>query len=201
MSKQEEIETRGAEAMEAAETADAQPLEYALRESLPEVRSATERRTLAGLAREIGKLPADRARVALELGAQLAALSLRVGLEFLRASVVAARSLEAEELRGWGELGRRLAMADVETGANFFDAGVADLLEVPPGARPLLFKVCERQMTLSTSIATETFKRAPELARAVGDSQSLTAVYEVAFEIARRSAKHSADFLAATPAA
>ncbi|HZG51478.1 MAG TPA: hypothetical protein VEZ40_05015, partial [Pyrinomonadaceae bacterium] len=173
----------------------------ALREQLGEVRSASERRTMAGLVRALGQLPAESARAALEVSAGLASLSLRVGLEFLRAAVGAAQVLEAAELREWGEMGRRLAMADAETGANFFKAGVAELLEVPAGARPLLFQVCARQLPLSTSIATETFKRAPELARAAGDDESLTASFAVALEIARRSARHSADFLAAAPAA
>ena len=183
------------------ETADVQPLAEALGEHLGEVRSASERRTIARLVREIGQLPADRARAALEVSAGLAGLSLRVGLEFLRAAVGAAQVLEAGELREWGEMGRRLAMADAETGASFFKAGVAELLEVPAAARPLLFQVCARQLPLSTSIATETFKRAPELARAIGDEESLRAAFDVALEIARRSARHSADFLNASFAA
>ncbi|MCA1566748.1 MAG: VWA domain-containing protein [Acidobacteria bacterium] len=202
MSEQEDRETRGAEASE-SEADESQPLAEALRQQLSEVRSASERRTIAGLVREIGKLPADRARAALEVSAGLASLSLRVGLEFLRAAVGAAQVLEAAELREWGEMGRRLAMADVETGANFFKAGVAELLEVPANARPLLFQVCARQLPLSTSVATETFRRAPELARLAKDPELLAATFEVALEIARRSARHShsADFLAASPAA
>jgi nitric oxide reductase NorD protein len=200
MSEPEDRETRGAETG-GAEATDSETLAEALREHLGEVRSASERRTIAGLVRAVGKLPADRARVALEVSAQLASLSLRAGLEFLRAAVEAAQVLEAAELREWGEMGRRLAMADVETGANFFKAGVGELLEVPVAARPLLFQVCARQLPLSTSIATETFKRAPELARAAVDGELLAATYEVALEIARRSARHSADFLAVSPAA
>jgi nitric oxide reductase NorD protein len=202
MGKQEDSDRDdSAKATEPEATADVEPLEDVLGEHLGGVRSASERRTIAGLVREIGKLPAERARAALEVSAGLASLSLRVGLEFLRAAVGAALVLEAAELREWGEMGRRLAMADVETGANFFQAGVAELLEVPAGARPLLFQVCARQLPLSTSIATETFRSAPELARAAGDESLLIATYEVALEIARRSARHSADFLAASVAA
>jgi hypothetical protein len=180
---------------------ESQPLEEVLREQFGEVRSASERRTVSGLVREIGQLPADRARAALEVSAQVAGLSLRAGLEFLRAAVGAAQVLEAAELREWGEMGRRLAMADVETGANFFRAGVAELLAVPDEVRPLLFQVCARQLPLSTSIALETFRSAPELARAAPDEALLAATFEVALEIARRSARHSADFLAASFAA
>ncbi|HEX6626115.1 MAG TPA: VWA domain-containing protein [Pyrinomonadaceae bacterium] len=179
-----------------------QRLDKELRERLRSVQSAAERRTIAGLARAVGKLPADVARAALEVSAGLAAgVSLRAGVEFLRAAPEAGRVLDAEELRAWGEMGRRLAMADAETGAAFFAAGVGELEEVPRAARPPLFQVCARQLQLSTSVALETFRGAPELARAIQEAGLLRAVYEVALEIARRSAKHSADFLAATPAA
>jgi len=179
----------------------AEPLERALRGHLRSVRSPTERRTILGLAREAGKLPADLARAALEVGAGLAGLSLRAGMEFLRAVPAASAVLDAAELRAWGEMGRRLTMADVETGVAFFAAGVEALREVPRAARLPLFQVCVKQMSLSTSVALDTFRRAPETARAVGDEGLLRAAFEVADEVARRSAKHSADFLGATPQA
>ncbi|MDT7807017.1 MAG: nitric oxide reductase NorD protein [Acidobacteriota bacterium] len=181
--------------------ADSEPLEKVLRERLRSVRDAGERRTIAGLAREIGKLPGDVARAALEVGAGLAALSLRAGVDFLRVVPEAARVLEADELRAWGEMGRRLVMADVETGATFITSGVEELAEVPRGARLLLLQVCARQLSLSTSFALETYRRGPEVAHAVDDAELLRRVFEVAAEIARRSARHSADFLSATPAA
>ncbi|HYE14639.1 MAG TPA: VWA domain-containing protein [Pyrinomonadaceae bacterium] len=181
------------------EGAEEQPLERALRERLRSVKSQSERKTIAGLAREIGKLPAETARAALEVSAGLASVSLRAGVDFLRVVPEAALVLDAEELRAWGEFGRRLTMADVETGAAFFGAGVEGLRAVPRDARALLFQVCARQLTLSTSIALETYRRAPDVAREVGDAELLRQVFEVALEIARRSAKHSADFLAATP--
>ena len=174
-------------------------LEKTLRGRLRAVSSASERRTIAGLARALAKLPAESARAALEVSAQLAGVSLRAGVEFLRAAPDAARVLEAEEVRQWGEMGRRLTLADVETGVAFFAAGVAELIDVPPEARPRLFHICARQLTLSTSIAVETFRRAPALARELADAALLSATFAVAEEIARRSAKHSADFLAATP--
>jgi hypothetical protein len=179
--------------------AEGESLEKTLRERLRSVRSASERRTIAGLAREIGKLPAEMARAALEVSAGLAALSLRAGVDFLRVVPDAARVLDTEELRAWGEMGRHLVMADVETGTAFIMSGVAELADVPRGARLLLLQVCARQLTLSTSIALETYRRSPEVARAVGDEELLRLVFEVALEIARRSARHSADFLSATP--
>src|ERR671912_1039109 len=117
-----------------------QRLDKELRERLRSVRSAAERRTIAGLARAVGKLPADVARVALEVSAGLAAgVSLRAGVEFLRAAPDAGRVLDAEELRAWGEMGRRLAMADAETGAAFFAAGGGGVGGGARGGRAPLF--------------------------------------------------------------
>jgi nitric oxide reductase NorD protein len=198
----EPTDERGFESKVVADEGDeAEPLERALRERLRSVRDSGERRNIAGLLREAGKLPVDVARAALEVGAGLAALSLRAGVEFLRAVPEVARVLDAEELRAWGEMGRRLSMADAETGAAFITSGAGGLASVPRGARLLLLQVCARQLSLSTSFALETYRQAPEVARAVGDAELLRRVFEVALEVARRSARHSSDFLAGTPAA
>jgi hypothetical protein len=177
---------------------EARPLERELRERLRSVRSASERRTIAGLAREIGKLPAPLARAALEVGAGLASLSLRAGVDFLRVVPEAARVLDVDELRAWGEMGRRLVGADVETGTAFLSSGASELESVPRAARLALLQVCSRQLSLSTSTALETYRAAPEVARAVQDAERLRRVFEVAYEISRRSARHGADFVNAT---
>ncbi len=175
------------------------PLEGEFRERLRSVKSVTERRTIAGLARELGSLPVDAARAALETSATIASVSLRASIEFLRAAPRAAHVIEAADLRAWGEMGRRLAMGDVETAVSFFNAGVGELADVPPEARPLVFQVCSRQMTLSSAVALETFKAAPLLAAYVTDAELLRMIFEVAAEISKRSARHSADFLKTTP--
>jgi hypothetical protein len=54
-------------------------------------------------------------------------------------------------------------------------------------------------MTLSSAVALETFKSAPLLAAQIKDEDLLRSIFEVAAEISKRSAKHSADFLKATP--
>ncbi|HVG32805.1 MAG TPA: VWA domain-containing protein [Pyrinomonadaceae bacterium] len=180
-------------------SSSSQPIEKAFQERLRSVKSVTERRTLSGLARELGKLPGDAARAALETSAVIAGVSLRASIEFLRAAPLAALVLEAEELRTWGEIGRRLAMGDAETAVAFFASGVEVLGRVPRKCRPLIFQICTRQMTLSSSVATETFRRAPLLAEIITDAELLRSVLEVAAEISRRSAKHSADFLNMTP--
>src|SRR2546423_673469 len=195
-----EADADASDAGHVSETDDAaQSLDEALRARLRATASKGERTTLAALARELSQLPADRARATLEVSAGLAGVSLRVSRAFLRAVPSAARVLSADDLRAWGELGRRLAMADAGTGGRFFSAGVEEVRGVPEEARAPLFPICARQMALSTSVATETFRRAPAIAQAVNDAELLASVFNVAVEIARRSATHSADFLGATP--
>ncbi len=156
--------------------------------------------TLTGLARRLGQLPADKKRAALEVSAALAGVSLRVSREFVEAVPRAARILSADDLRNWGELGRRLAMGNAETGANFFLAGVKDIAKVPEAARPFVFEICTRQLVLSSSIALETFRLIPQIARDIADDQLLADVLRLAADISQRSAKHSSEFLDRTPA-
>lgn len=170
-------------------------------EHLRPVKSAAERQSVVELTRDLARLPLDQAAAALEASATIAGVSLRASIGFLRAAPEAAHILEASELRAWGEMGRRLAMGDVETAITFFVAGVNDLRTVPPATRALVFKLCARQMTLSASIATETLRKVGALAQAIDNPEALRSVLEIAAEIARRSAKHSADFLAASPQA
>lgn len=155
--------------------------------------------TFTDLARKLSQIPSEKRRVALEASASLAGVSLRVGSEFVQAVPKAARVLEAEDLRLWAEMGRRLAMADVEAGAKFFAEGVADFRQVPKTARSLAFQICMRQLVLSSSIALETFREIPPLAKQINDAELFSEILKLALEISNRSAKHSADFLKATP--
>jgi nitric oxide reductase NorD protein len=162
------------------------------------LRSA-ERQSFLKLSRELASLPLDQSAAALETGAAIAGVSLRAGIEFFRGAPVAAKVLAAAELRAWGEMGRRLAMSDAETAITFFNAGVSELSSIPEAARPSLFQLCSRQITLSSTVAVETLQNAPALAKAVDSPDMLATVFEVAAEISRRSAKHSAEFLCHTP--
>src|SRR5215831_8905965 len=175
------------------------PFETEIDERLRAVKSPAERQSLAGVLRNIAGLPLEHTRAALETSALIAAVSLRASIEFLRAAPAVAHTLEPAELRAWGELGRRLTMIDVETGVSFFIAGLGDFAQVPSQVRPFVFQVCARQMILSATTAAETFRHAPSLAAAVGDADLLRSIYEIAGSISRRSAKHSAEFLQATP--
>ena len=134
---------------------------------LRSVKNSGERRTLAGLLRQLTHLPLDHARAAVETSATIATVSMRASAEFLRAAPDVARVLEPAELRAWGELGRRLAMADIESGVSFFVAGIGDFAKVPSLAQPFVFQVCARQMTMAATTAAETFHRAQSLAEAI----------------------------------
>ncbi|MEP6704879.1 MAG: hypothetical protein ABJB34_08745, partial [Acidobacteriota bacterium] len=159
-----------------------------------------KKHTLTGLAAGLGRLPADKRRVALEMSASLAAISLRVSREFVEAVPRAADVFSADDLRNWAELGRRLAMGSAATGVAFFTGdGVERLAAVPESARGLVFQICTRELILSSSIALETFGLIPALAAQVNDDDLLTEILELAVEIANRSAKHSSDFLQKTP--
>jgi len=156
---------------------------------------AKNKHTLTGLAKGLSKLPADKRRAALELSAALAGISLRVSREFVEAVPEASAILSADDLRNWGELGRRLAMGSADSASAFFAKGVSDLKDVPEPARPLVFQICTRQLVLSSSIAIETFSTIPGLVSQIGDAELATDVLRLAAEIANRSAKHSSDFL------
>jgi nitric oxide reductase NorD protein len=160
---------------------------------------SAERQSFLKLTRELAGLPLDQSAAALETGAAIASISLRAGIEFLRATPAAAEVLEAAELRSWGDLGRRLALGDAENAITFFAEGVAQLKDIPTNIHPLVFQLCSRQITLSSQIAIETFRNLPALANTISDPIQLAALIEVASEISRRSAKHSAEFLKQTP--
>jgi nitric oxide reductase NorD protein len=174
-------------------------IEQQFHEQLNSLKSPAERQSILELTSEIARLPLDKARAALETGATIAGVSLRASVEFLRAAAEAAATLEADELRSWGELGRRLALGDIETAISFFAAGIGELRELPPVVRSLIFQLCLRQMTLSGAVANETFHQAPVIAKAIDDPDVAASVLGIATEIARRSARHSAEFLNATP--
>ena len=156
---------------------------------------SAERQSFLELTRSLTGLPLDQAAAVLETSASIAAISLRAGVEFLRAAPAAAHVLQPAEMRAWGEMGRRLAMTDYESAATFFAEGVEALRTVSPELRPSIFVLCTRQMVLSTAIGRETLHSFPSVATEIDDDELLRAILDVATEIARRSAKHSAEFL------
>ena len=133
---------------------------------------SAERQSFLRLTRELASLPLDKSAAALETSAAIASISLRAGIEFLRAAPAAAEVWKLRSLRSWGELGRRLALGDVETAITFFAAGVAEFEELPQTVHQLVFQLCLRQITLSSQIAIETFRNLPTLAKAINDPET-----------------------------
>lgn len=151
------------------------------------------------LTSDLANLPSDKKRVAIEMSASLAGVSLRVSKAFVEATPKATKILNADNLRLWAEMGRKLAMANADAGMKFFTDGVSAFKDVPPKARSLVFQICTRQLILSSSIALETFEAIPGLAKQVKDDELFTEILTVANDVANRSAKHSSDFLRHTP--
>jgi nitric oxide reductase NorD protein len=156
---------------------------------------SAERKSFLELTRKLAGLPLDQAAAALETSAAIAGISLRAAIEFLRAAPAASQILQSSNLRLWGDLGRRLAMGDYEAAAGFFADGVANYERVPRTLHADLLQLCVRQMTLSTAVGKDTFQVAPEIVADVDDEVLFKSILTVANEIARRSAKHSAEFL------
>lgn len=155
----------------------------------------TRKQTLTGIAARFGRLPAEKRRAALEVSAALAGVSLRASRTFVEAVPRAARVLTADDIRNWGEMGRRLSMGSAEVGTAFFSRGVEGLAGVPKEARADVFRISTRQLVLSSSIAVETFDLVPILAKEIDDDKLLGETLRLGAEIANRSAKHSSDFL------
>src|SRR6185369_3162025 len=112
---------------------------------MSEEQHSAERQSFLELTRSLTGLPLDQAAAVLETSASIASVSLRAGIEFLRAAPAAAPVLQSAELRAWGEMGRRLAMADYESATAFFGEGVESLKAVAPELRPDIFVLCTRQ--------------------------------------------------------
>lgn len=155
----------------------------------------SRKQTFTGIAAHLSRLPAEKRRAALEVSAALAGVSLRASRTFVEAVPRAAKILSADDIRNWGEMGRRLAMGNAALGADYFERGVDGLAKVPRDARANVFSISTRQLVLSSSIAVETFELIPALAEEINNDDLLTETLKLAAEIANRSAKHSADFL------
>ena len=161
----------------------------------PEVPQSAERKSFIELTRQIASLPLDQAAAALETSAAIASISLRAGIEFLRAAPDASLILQPADLKSWGEMGRRLAMSDYDAAVVFFAQGVNKFEEIPRSLHKEIFQLCLRQMTLSTAVGKETFQIIPDLVADINDETLFRSALTIATEIARRSAKHSAEFL------
>lgn len=160
----------------------------------------TDFRSLTGLARRLGRLSAEKRRAALEISASVAGVSLKASREFVESVPRAAKWMSADDLRSWGELGRRLAMGNADAGADFFATSVDVVRRIPEGSRHDAFQICTRQLVLSSSIAVASFNRIGEIATTIDDKAMFARSINLAAAVATRSAKHSGELIDATPA-
>ena len=161
--------------------------------------SSPERQSFLELTRSLATLPFDQATAALETSAAIGSVSLRAGIEFLRDTPAAAEILRPGELRSWGEMGRRLALGDYDAAVSFFAAGVEPLRNLPVQVQSSIFELSLRQLLLSTLIGLRTFSKLPKVFHEVADVSLFQSALEIAIEVSRRSAKHSAEFVDGTP--
>lgn len=145
------------------------------------------------------RLPADRAFLLLEMGLSLTAASVRAAAEFVRVAPDVGMLLGPDELKVWGEIGRRLASVHPESAIAFFQAGPEILGALPSDLRRELLRTAHRQSLISGTVALDCFQRAPEVVRHIGDDGLAARIYAIAGEIARRSATQSAEFLSRAP--
>lgn len=157
------------------------------------------KKTFAMLARKLSRLPSEKKKAAIDMSASLAAVSLKVSREFVEAVPKASRLLSPDDLRAWGELGRKIAMVDAEEATKFFRLGVSSLARIPKGSRKLVFAISMRQLILSPTKAIEMFQKIPELSKDVNNKKLLGEILSLAAEIAGRSARHSSEFIEKTP--
>jgi nitric oxide reductase NorD protein len=171
-----------------------------LREKLERNLKGANAATLDAVAKRLWKLPADRAVVAVDLGVGLASVSIRLSLDGLRVAPDVARLVSADDLRHWGEIARRLAATSPDVASEYFAISVASLEGLPAEKRPLLLQLVARQAALSSRIALDTFKFAPEFVKRVGDHRLALELLTIGLELARHSVKHSWELLQAAPA-
>jgi nitric oxide reductase NorD protein len=155
--------------------------------------------TVDALAKRIWRLPAERATVAIDLGISLGSVSLRAALEGLRAAPEVARALDPDGLRSWSEIGRRLAATSPDASVEFFSISAATLDRIPAEKQSIVLQLAARQAALSSRIALDSFKFAPEMIERIGDPRLASELLAICLELARHSVKHSWELLQAAP--
>jgi len=171
------------------------PIKSALHKHLKEVPPSK----VEGLASKLTKLPVDQALALLDIGISLSGSSLRTVMEFLRVAPEVSRHLSAHDIRLWGDIGKRLASVNADVAASFFGSSLRVLESLPAALRSCVLAVCDRQAMISGPIAFECFISAPRVIKALADETTASRVYATGYEIAKRSATQSAEFLNKAP--
>jgi hypothetical protein len=125
-------------------------MEKNLNEKLASNLKGASASTIEALARRLWRLPREHAVVAVDLAVGLGSVSLRVALECLRAAPDVARLVDADSLRTWGEIGKRLAATSPDVAHDFFAASASTLDALPVEKRALVLQLAHKQGALVT---------------------------------------------------
>lgn len=151
------------------------------------------------LAGKLRRVPVERARIMLDAGLLLVGSSGRAAMEFLWHSPDVVRQLPLDDVRVWGKIARHLVHGNADGAIRFFQNAASVLEALPASMRSLVLGVCERQTTMSHTLAIDCFMAAPQLIKHINDQQAAIRLYTIAYEISRRSATQSAELLSAAP--
>ncbi|MBI4469517.1 MAG: hypothetical protein HY650_09385 [Acidobacteria bacterium] len=150
------------------------------------------------LARRLGGVPAERLALFLDGLGLLAGHSPRAALEFLRVAPDLGRVLDLEELRLWVSAGKRLTSASPELGIQYFQVGGGTIGRLPAGLRRAVLGLVDRQAAISASAALDSLLTAPDRLASLSATEAAT-VCRIGMEVARRSAKQSAELFGMAP--
>ncbi|MBK9315693.1 MAG: VWA domain-containing protein [Acidobacteria bacterium] len=159
------------------------------------------RSTVESLAMKMGLKPHERGWVTVDTGASLMSVSPKVAMDFFKTVPDVARLLENGDLRNWADIGRRIAVNNIDEACEFYRSSSGILEPLSERLRSLLIALCSKQIVLSPVAALTTFKQAPQLVLSFRDEHSAIRLFAIAVEVAHRSVKHSTEVLTAAPKA
>ncbi|MBL8152103.1 MAG: hypothetical protein JNN15_19450, partial [Blastocatellia bacterium] len=154
---------------------------------------------LENLSSKLGLIQSDKTLQILDSGIGVASVSLRAAMEFFINAPEVSRLISGDDLRTWGEIGRRFASNSPDSAIDFFQNSAKIVSQISTSFHTSLLTLTFRQAGLSTSLALECFKSLPEIFSELEKESITLQVLEIAYEIAQHSVKHSCDFLKAAP--
>src|SRR5262245_14668567 len=159
------------------------------------------RNTVEAVAMKMGLTHKERGWVTMDRGTSLISVSPKVAMDFFKSVQEVSQLLDNDDLRGWAEMGRKVALSSAEEAGDFFRFSNEVLAALPERLRSLLIALCSKQIVLSPTAALATFRNAPRMVASLGEERSASRLFKIAVEVAHRSVKHSTEVLTAAPQA
>src|SRR5262245_43631053 len=94
------------------------------------------RNTVEALAMKMGLKPDERGWLTLDIGASLLGVSPKVAMDFFKSVQEVSELVDNGDLRGWAEMGRKIALNSAEEASDFFRLSNDVLAALPQGIRP-----------------------------------------------------------------